>query len=159
MLLQVVCKQVWLNVKYLVQIVPCMEVAIKMNHLWGTIFDDILPFFEGNCPKKRNISEAIAFEARSLIDSQSSLSDNCEKTRSFFPNDSKKDMPESSSGSCANPILEHLYHENPRNLNAEKSAFGNGMTTIMQGGGGAREKSRSNVSNFRTLQALVVDNN
>ncbi|KAF3952815.1 hypothetical protein CMV_021670 [Castanea mollissima] len=55
MLLQVVCKQVWLNVKYLVQIVPCMEVAIKMNHLWGTIFDDILPFFEGNCPKKRKL--------------------------------------------------------------------------------------------------------
>ncbi|KAF3962427.1 hypothetical protein CMV_013063 [Castanea mollissima] len=103
--------EVWLNVKCLVQIVPCMEVAIKMNHLWGRIFDDILPFFEGNCPKKRNISEAIAFEARSLIDSQSSLPDNCEKTRSFFPNDSKKDMPESSSGSCANPILENFVEE------------------------------------------------
>lgn len=95
-----------------------------------------------------------------MIDSQSSLPDNCEKTRSFFPNDSKKDMPESSSGSCANPILEHLYHENPKNLNAEKSAFGDGMTTIMQGGGGiAREKLCSDVSDFRTSQALVVDNN
>ena len=98
--------------------------------------------------------------AKSLIDSQSSLLDNCEKTGSFFPNDSKKDMPESGSGSCANPILEHLYHENPRNLNAEKSAFGDGVTTIMPGEGGiAREKSCFDVSDFRIPQALVVDNN
>ena len=94
------------------------------------------------------------------MDSQSSLPDNCEKTRSFFPDDCKKDMPEFGSGSCANPILEHLYHENPKNLNVEKSAFGDGVTAIMQGGGGiAREKSCSNVSDFRTPQALVVDNN
>ena len=34
MLLQAVCKWAWLNVEYLVQIVLCMKVAIKMNHLW-----------------------------------------------------------------------------------------------------------------------------
>ena len=88
-----------------------------------------------------------------MIDSQSSLLDNCEKTGSFFPNDSKKDMPESGSGSRVKPILEHLYHENPNYLNAEKCAFGDGVTAIMQGGGGiAKEKSCSNVSDFRLLQ-------
>ena len=101
-----------------------------------------------------------AGSAKSLIDSQSSLLDNCEKTGSFFPNDSKKDMPKSGSGSCANPILEHLYHQNPINLNAEKSAFGDGVTIIMPGEGGiAREKSCFDVSDFRIPQALVVDNN
>ena len=69
-------------------------------------------------------------------------------------------MLESGSGSYANPILEHLYHENPKNLNVEKSAFGDGVTAIMQGGGGiAREKSCFDVSDFRIPQALVVDNN
>ena len=74
--------------------------------------------------------------------------------------DSNKDMPKSGSGSRVKPILEHLYHENPKYLNAEKCAFGDGVTVIMQGGGGiAKEKSCSNVSDFRLLQALVVDNN
>ena len=40
------------------------------------------------------------------------------------------------------------------------SAFSDGVTVIMQGGGGiAKEKSCSNVSDFWTPQALVVDNN
>ena len=83
-----------------------------------------------------------------------------EKTRSILPNDSNKDMLESGSRSCVKPILEHLYHENPWNLNAEMSAFSDGVTVIMQGGGGiAKEKSCSNVSDFWTPQMLVVDNN
>ena len=49
--------------------------------------------------------------------------------------DSNKDRPKSGSGSRVKPILEHLYHENPKNLNAEKCAFGDGVTAIMQGGG------------------------
>ena len=67
--------------------------------------------------------------------------------------DSNKDMPKSGSGSHVKPILEHLYHENPKYLNAETCAFGDGVTAIMQGGGGiAKEKSCSNVSDFRLLQ-------
>ena len=74
--------------------------------------------------------------------------------------DSNKDMPKSGSGSHVKPILEHLYHENPKNLTAEKCAFGDGVTTIMPGEGGiAREKSCFDVSDFRIPQALVVDNN
>ena len=60
--------------------------------------------------------------------------------------DSNKDRPKSGSGSRVKPILEHLYHENPKNLNAEKCAFGDGVTAIMQGGGViAKEKSYSDV--------------
>ena len=35
-------------------------------------------------------------------------------------------MPKSGFGSHVKPILEHLYHENPKNLNAKRSAFGDG---------------------------------
>ena len=52
--------------------------------------------------------------------------DHCEKTQSFFPDDSNNDMPDSGFGSHVKPILEHLYHENPKNLNAKRSAFGDG---------------------------------
>ncbi|KAF3967331.1 hypothetical protein CMV_008664 [Castanea mollissima] len=56
-------------------------------------------------------------------------------------------MPESGSGSHVEPILDRLYLENPRNLNAERSAFGDGVTAIIQGGGGiAKEKSCSDSS-------------
>ncbi|KAL0005949.1 hypothetical protein SO802_013510 [Lithocarpus litseifolius] len=53
----------------------------------------------------------------------------------FFSDVSNNDMLESGSGSHVRPNLEHLYHENPRNLNAERSAFGDGVTAIIQGGG------------------------
>ncbi|KAF3962425.1 hypothetical protein CMV_013061 [Castanea mollissima] len=86
-------------------------------------------------------------KASSLIGSQSSLPDDCEKAQSFFLDSSDKDMPESGSGSHVEPILDRLYHENPINLNAERSAFGDGVTTIIQGGGGiAKEKSCSDSS-------------
>ena len=42
--------------------------------------------------------------ARSLISSQSSLLDHCEKTQSSFPDDSNNDMPESGPGSHVKPI-------------------------------------------------------
>ena len=88
-----------------------------------------------------------AVSASSLIGSQSSLPDDCEKAQSVFLDSSDKDMPESGSGSHMEPILDHLYHENPRNLNAERSAFGDGVTAIIQGGGGiAKEKSCSDSS-------------
>ena len=82
-----------------------------------------------------------------MIGSQSSLPDDCEKAQSVFLDSSDKDMPESGSGSHMEPILDRLYHENPRNLNAERSAFGDGVTAIIQGGGGiAKEKSCSDSS-------------
>ena len=88
-----------------------------------------------------------AGSASSLIGSQSSLPDNCEKAQSFFLDSSDKDMPESGSGSHVEPVLDHLYHENPWNLNAERSAFCDGVTAIIQGGGGiAKEKSCSDSS-------------
>ena len=43
--------------------------------------------------------------ASSLIGSQSSLPNDCEKAQSFFLDSSNKDMPESGSGSHAEPIL------------------------------------------------------
>uniref|UniRef100_A0A2N9IM45 DNA polymerase n=1 Tax=Fagus sylvatica TaxID=28930 RepID=A0A2N9IM45_FAGSY len=65
-------------------------------------------------------------------------------TQSFLPDDCDKDLPESVSGSHVKPILDHLYQENPRILDRERSAFGDGVTTIMQGKGGiAKEKSCS----------------
>ena len=73
-----------------------------------------------------SILRDFAGSARNLISSQSSLLDHCEKTQSFFPDDSNNDMPESGFGSHVKPILEHLYHENPKNLNAKRSAFGDG---------------------------------
>ena len=90
-----------------------------------------------------------------LIGSQSSLPNDCEKAQSFFLDSSDKDMPEAGFGSHVEPILDRLYHENPRNLNAERSAFGEGVTAIIQGWGGiAKEKSCSDssqhVSDFRT---------
>ncbi|KAK4595861.1 hypothetical protein RGQ29_014087 [Quercus rubra] len=91
--------------------------------------------------------EPSPLKASSLIGSQSSLPDDCEKAQSVFLDSSDKDMPESGSGSHMEPILDHLYHENPRNLNAERSAFGDGVTAIIQGGGGiAKEKSCSDSS-------------
>ncbi|GMY18883.1 DNA polymerase zeta catalytic subunit-like [Fagus crenata] len=53
-------------------------------------------------------------------------------TQSFLPDDCDKDLPESSSGSHVKPILDHLYQENPRIFDREMSAFGDGVTTIMQ---------------------------
>ena len=73
-----------------------------------------------------SILRDFAGSARNLISSQSSLLDHCEKTQSFFLDDSNNDMPESGFGSHVKPILEHLYHENPKNLNAKRSAFGDG---------------------------------
>ncbi|GMY21582.1 DNA polymerase zeta catalytic subunit-like, partial [Fagus crenata] len=65
-------------------------------------------------------------------------------TQSFLPDDCDKDLPESVSRPHVKPILDHLYQENPRILNRERSAFGDGVTTIMQGKGGiAKEKSCS----------------
>ena len=65
-------------------------------------------------------------------------------TQSFLPDDCDEDLPESGSGSHVKPILDHLYQENPRILDRERSAFGDGVTTIMQGKGGiAKEKSCS----------------
>ncbi|KAL0005946.1 hypothetical protein SO802_013507 [Lithocarpus litseifolius] len=45
------------------------------------------------------VNSMIIINARILISSQSSLLDHCEKTQSFFPDDSNNDMPESGSGS------------------------------------------------------------
>uniref|UniRef100_A0A2N9ISQ6 DNA polymerase n=1 Tax=Fagus sylvatica TaxID=28930 RepID=A0A2N9ISQ6_FAGSY len=65
-------------------------------------------------------------------------------TQSFLPDDCDKDLPESGSGSHVKPILDHLYQENPRIFDREMSAFGDGVTTIMQGKGGiAKDKSCS----------------
>ena len=60
--------------------------------------------------------------------------------------DSNKDMPKSGSGSHVKPILEHLYHENPKYLNAEMCAFGDGVTAIMQGGGGIAKENHALMS-------------
>ena len=65
-------------------------------------------------------------------------------TQSFLPDDCDKDLPKFVSGPHVKPILDHLYQENPRILDRERSAFGDEVTTIMQGKGGiAKEKSCS----------------
>ncbi|GMY18869.1 DNA polymerase zeta catalytic subunit-like [Fagus crenata] len=65
-------------------------------------------------------------------------------TQSFLPDDCDKDLPESGSGSHVKPILDHLYQENPKIFDREMSAFGDGVTTIMQGKGAiAKDKSCS----------------
>uniref|UniRef100_A0A2N9F662 DNA polymerase zeta catalytic subunit N-terminal domain-containing protein n=1 Tax=Fagus sylvatica TaxID=28930 RepID=A0A2N9F662_FAGSY len=66
--------------------------------------------------------------ASSLMGTQSSMLDDCGKAQSFLPDDCDKDLPESGSGSHVKPILDHLYQENPRILNAERSAFGDGIS-------------------------------
>jgi DNA polymerase zeta len=59
-----------------------------------------------------------------------------------LPDDCDKDLPESVFGPHVKPILDHLYQENPRILDRERSAFGDGVTTIMQGKRGiAKEKA------------------
>ena len=68
-----------------------------------------------------------------MIGTPSSLPHDCDKVQSFLPDDCDKDLPESGSGSHVKPILDHLYQENPRILDREWSAFGDGVTTIMQG--------------------------
>lgn len=45
-------------------------------------------------------------------------------------------LPESGSESHVKPILDHLYPENPRNLNTKRTLFGDEVTTLMLGGGG-----------------------
>jgi hypothetical protein len=73
------------------------------------------------------------------------LLDDCDKVQSFLLDECDKDLPESGSGSHVKPILDHLYQENPKILDRERSAFGDGVTAIMQGRGGiAKEKSCSN---------------
>ena len=79
-----------------------------------------------------------------MIGTPSSLPHDCDKVQSFLPDDCDKDLPESGFGAHVKPILDHLYQENPRILDRERSAFVDGVTTIMQGRGGiAKEKSCS----------------
>ena len=72
------------------------------------------------------------------------MPDDCDKVQSFLLDDCDKDLPESGFGSHVKPILDLLYQENPRILDQERSAFGDGVTAIMQGRRGiAKEKSCS----------------
>ena len=68
-----------------------------------------------------------------MIVTQSSLLDDCDKAQSFLPDDCEKDLPESGSAFHVKPSLDNLYQENPKILNAERSAFDDGVTTVMQG--------------------------
>uniref|UniRef100_A0A2N9I2P3 Uncharacterized protein n=1 Tax=Fagus sylvatica TaxID=28930 RepID=A0A2N9I2P3_FAGSY len=79
-------------------------------------------------------SSPLKCSASSLIGTPSSLPHDCDKVQSFLPDDCDKDLPESGSGSHVKPILDHLYQENPRIFDREWSAFGDGVTTIMQDG-------------------------
>uniref|UniRef100_A0A2N9FLM1 DNA-directed DNA polymerase family B exonuclease domain-containing protein n=1 Tax=Fagus sylvatica TaxID=28930 RepID=A0A2N9FLM1_FAGSY len=79
-------------------------------------------------------SSPLKCSASSLIGTPSSLPHDCDKVQSFLLDDCDKDLPESGSGSHVKPILDHLYQENPRILDRERSAFGDGVTTIMQDG-------------------------
>ncbi|KAF3947503.1 hypothetical protein CMV_026372 [Castanea mollissima] len=104
----------------------------------GTILDDILPFFDGDCREAKvmdihtriggsdsdyfvlgiltycqndgsylylltPILSPLSTDTRNLISSQSSLLDHCEKTQSFFPDDSNNDMPESDLSQISGP--------------------------------------------------------
>ena len=65
-----------------------------------------------------------------MIGTQSSLPDDCDMVQSFLPDDCDKDLLESGSGSHVKPILDHLYQENPRILDRESSAFGDGKIML-----------------------------
>uniref|UniRef100_A0A2N9FRC3 Uncharacterized protein n=1 Tax=Fagus sylvatica TaxID=28930 RepID=A0A2N9FRC3_FAGSY len=85
-------------------------------------------------------SSPLKCSASSLISTPSSLPHDCDKVQSFLPDDCDKDLPEFGSGSHVKPILDHLYQENPRILDRERSAFGDGLTTTMQGRGDGKSK-------------------
>uniref|UniRef100_A0A2N9G834 Uncharacterized protein n=1 Tax=Fagus sylvatica TaxID=28930 RepID=A0A2N9G834_FAGSY len=100
--------------------------------------DGIFGSHDRSAPGGNNValvdSSPLKCSASSLIGTPSSLPHDCDKVQSFLLDDCDKDLPESGSGSHVKPILDHLYQENPRILDRERSAFGDGVTTIMQDG-------------------------
>uniref|UniRef100_A0A2N9FNZ4 Uncharacterized protein n=1 Tax=Fagus sylvatica TaxID=28930 RepID=A0A2N9FNZ4_FAGSY len=116
---------------------PLLYTSDSSSHA-SRLKDGIFGSHERSAPGGNNValvdSSPLKCSASSLIGTQSSLPHDCDKVQSFLPDDCDKDLPESGSGSHVKPILDHLYQENPRILDRERSAFGDGVTTIMQDG-------------------------
>uniref|UniRef100_A0A2N9I9H5 Leucine-rich repeat-containing N-terminal plant-type domain-containing protein n=1 Tax=Fagus sylvatica TaxID=28930 RepID=A0A2N9I9H5_FAGSY len=96
-------------------------------------------------------SSPLKGSASSLIVTQSSLRDDCDKAQSFLLNDCEKDLPESGSTFYVKPILDHLYQETP------ESSMQKGVHLVM--GGDAYTQAKSFALEIALKVMLVQSDN